>query len=80
MSDRPARNPKASDITDAEVIAAIIATRGLFGVPEWSSRFSVEGELRHFPPKVVLAKIRSMIRRRIIKGCGCGCRGDLEIP
>lgn len=32
------------------------------------------------PPKVVLAKARKLIERKVIEGCGCGCRGDFEIP
>lgn len=32
------------------------------------------------PPKVVLAKAKKLIERKVIEGCGCGCRGDFEIP
>lgn len=28
------------------------------------------------PRKVILAKARALIRRGVIDGCGCGCRGD----
>lgn len=31
------------------------------------------------PEKLVLAKMRQMIRRRVVDGCTCGCRGDFEI-
>lgn len=31
------------------------------------------------PPKLVLAKMRMMIRRKIVDGCPCGCRGDFVI-
>lgn len=31
------------------------------------------------PPKVVLAKANRLIRRGVIDGCGCGCRGDFKI-
>lgn len=31
------------------------------------------------PAKVVLAKLDSMIRRGLIEGCACGCRGDFKI-
>jgi hypothetical protein len=30
------------------------------------------------PSKVVLAKARRLINRKVIKGCDCGCRGDFE--
>lgn len=31
------------------------------------------------PEKLVLAKMRQMIRRGVVDGCPCGCRGDFEI-
>lgn len=32
------------------------------------------------PVKVVRAKARSLIRRGVIAGCACGCRGDFRRP
>lgn len=32
------------------------------------------------PDKLALAKMRSMIRRGLIQGCPCGCRGDFRLP
>ena len=31
------------------------------------------------PPKLALAKMRMMIRRGVVDGCTCGCRGDFVI-
>lgn len=31
------------------------------------------------PAKVALAKMRSLIKRGLVSGCPCGCRGDFEI-
>lgn len=31
------------------------------------------------PSKVCLAKMRGLIRRGHVSGCGCGCRGDFEL-
>jgi hypothetical protein len=31
------------------------------------------------PEKLVLAKMRQMIRRGVVDGCPCGCRGDFVI-
>ena len=31
------------------------------------------------PAKLALAKMGSMIRKGIVTGCPCGCRGDFEI-
>lgn len=30
------------------------------------------------PQKVVLAKARKLIKRGLVSGCACGCRGDFE--
>lgn len=82
---------KASDITDSAFIDAVLyccavrkmaATRWdvtavLAGHPE-----DVGGGSRDYPDmpwKVVLAKARSLIRRGLIDGCSCGCRGDFEV-
>ena len=32
------------------------------------------------PEKVALAKMRSLIKRGLVDGCPCGCRGDFELP
>ena len=29
--------------------------------------------------KLVLSKLRSMVRRKILDGCTCGCRGDFTL-
>lgn len=31
------------------------------------------------PPKMALSKMNSLIRRGLVSGCPCGCRGDFEI-
>jgi hypothetical protein len=31
------------------------------------------------PEKVRLAKMRSLVKRGLVKGCPCGCRGDFHI-
>ena len=34
---------------------------------------------REVPEKLVLGKMRVLIRRGLVDGCPCGCRGDFEI-
>lgn len=70
---------QAKDISDKVALAALSKARGLHGVPRWSSLSDVQAALAQFPPKVVLAKLRSMVKRRVISGCACGCRGDFEL-
>ncbi len=31
------------------------------------------------PAKVVLAKANQLIKRKLLDGCGCGCRGDFHV-
>lgn len=31
------------------------------------------------PPKVGLAKMKAMIKKKLVDGCACGCRGDFVI-
>jgi hypothetical protein len=31
------------------------------------------------PKNLVLAKMRNLIKRGLVQGCACGCRGDFEI-
>jgi hypothetical protein len=31
------------------------------------------------PPKVIQAKLRGMVKRGLIDGCACGCRGDFKV-
>lgn len=31
------------------------------------------------PTRVLQAKMRSLIKRKLVDGCGCGCRGDYTI-
>ncbi len=32
------------------------------------------------PAKLGLAKMRKLIKRKLVAGCACGCRGDFRIP
>ena len=78
---------QAKDIADAAALDAVRAVRGR-GIPEeaksWAGQsatlWDVQAELAGFPPKVVQRKLGSMVRRGILKGCACGCRGDFELP
>lgn len=70
---------QAKNVSDTQVLDAMAATRGRNGVPRWSTLWDVQEGLASVPPKVVLAKLRSMIKRKVIGGCACGCRGDFEV-
>lgn len=31
------------------------------------------------PEKLLLARLRAMVRKGLVTGCGCGCRGDWSV-
>lgn len=43
---------------------------------EWNVRDAMPPAI---PPKLAIAKMRMMIRRGVVDGCPCGCRGDFVI-
>ena len=70
---------KAADISDDAIYLNIIEQYrerkcGLANV------WDVFRAFPQFPEKVVMAKIRQMIAKGRLIGCGCGCRGDLLFP
>lgn len=83
---------KAADITDEAFIAAVLfccAERGMSWAMRWDVAAVLAGhpqdlkgalpDYPNMPWKVVLAKARKLIRRKLIDGCDCGCRGDFEV-
>lgn len=79
---------KTSDIPDGPILELLAAFHDKWRGTRWMMRFSEEhaGEasiLPAFPPdtpeKLVLSKMRKLMRRGLIDGCPCGCRGDYRI-
>jgi hypothetical protein len=66
---------QAKHIPDAAVLEVI--DRVARKERRWTHTWDLD-EALDFPPKVILAKAASMIRRGVITGCSCGCRGDFE--
>lgn len=78
----------ARDIPDEAFLDAVRrARKGISGATRWDvgsalaglpvpTDFSAEPPI---PEKVVLAKARRLIKRGLIDGCCCGCRGDFRI-
>lgn len=68
---------QAKDISDAEMLGAvvldIIARNSMLGAA-WST--ICERSFPDVPEKVVRAKLRSLTKRGLLRGCTCGCRGD----
>jgi hypothetical protein len=70
---------KAADVSDAVFLAYVdehaAAHPEMMGAIYW-----VMAEELKLPAKIVLAKARSLIKRGLIEGCCCGCRGDFRRP
>lgn len=66
---------QAKHVTDAEVMTALEASRSSSGS---STIWDVEKLLSTFPVKIVRAKLQALVRRKVIDGCTCGCRGDFR--
>ena len=69
---------QAKDITDDAFLEAMEEARRQSPCT-MVNRWDV-GRILAAPDKVVLAKARTLIRRGVIRGCWCGCRGDFELP
>lgn len=84
---------KCKDIAEEPILRYLAGeTDGYAGWPAkgWGNRFVDDdgkpavGSILNamppgIPPKLGLAKAGMMIRRGLITGCTCGCRGDFEI-
>lgn len=94
MPPLPLRPTKCSDIPDGLFLAAVdqaAALRGfsvafvwdvavvLAGHPELvGTSLATSDDGPGLPDPLVRAKARKLIRRGLLDGCWCGCRGDFE--
>lgn len=70
----------AKDIPDVEMLQAVENARLAFG-GAWAVR-NRDLDPKHFPDipmKVCQAKRRQLIKRGLMDGCTCGCRGDFTL-
>lgn len=72
---------QCKDIPDEPILRFLAKQPGV-----WHNWFGDEykNSVTHAMPsnttaKLVLAKMRQMIRRGVVSGCPCGCRGDFKI-
>lgn len=90
---RPKRKRiQAKDLPDRDVLALVLAIsmgekpRQYPDIPmrkgptEWVFTSDLALHLsEHIPWKVVLAKLRALVKRKLLDGCACGCRGDFWV-
>lgn len=74
---------QAKDIPDRPILAFVAENGGIgchWFVPEGTTSRSVLCAMPPgTPPKLALAKMKGLMRRGLVGGCGCGCRGDFEL-
>jgi hypothetical protein len=74
---------KCSNIPDQPILD-FLADHGGIGC-NWfeGNERSVANAMPNLPvegrSKLVLAKMRSLIKKGLVSGCACGCRGDFEL-
>lgn len=68
---------KAADISDTAALGAVSDIKQQTGT--WANTDQVAAYFPAFPIKVVHAKLRRLLKRGLVSGCPCGCRGDWEV-
>ncbi len=78
------KDVQAKNIADSTVIALVESGMRSLGELQAALAAPRHGEdcwdcTPAFPPKVVQAKLRAMVKRGVLSGCACGCRGDFQL-
>lgn len=71
---------QCKDIPDQPILQLLAKNPGVWH--NWY--FADEKDVRkampaNTPEKLIIGKMRMLMRRGLVDGCGCGCRGDFEI-
>jgi hypothetical protein len=73
--------PQCKDIPDRPILEFLESLNGQWG--NWFEAGYPASVRNAMPPgtpdKLVLGKMRMLIRRGLVDGCPCGCRGDFVI-
>lgn len=77
---------QAKDLDDRTVLAVVqrLAARTIegnnYGPPFWVFTWDLEKELGlENTGRLLLAKCEALIKKGLLDGCTCGCRGDFEL-
>lgn len=71
---------KTADVPDFEVLAFVNQYGGIgCNCSPHPEKRSVMNAMPGIPRKLALSKMRSLIKRGLVSGCACGCRGDFEL-
>jgi len=58
----------------------VLCTWGVQLEPQEGTMPSVGQVMLGIPPKLQLAKMSQMIKKGLVDGCACGCRGEFCLP
>ena len=71
---------QAKDIPEWPIIAFLAGRHGVGAHWFFNGEDSVRSVIPEgTPDKVLLAKMRALIKRGLVDGCCCGCRGDFAL-
>jgi hypothetical protein len=71
---------QCKDIPDEPILSFLLKHRGQWCNWCFENEKNVSLAMpKDTPPKLKLAKMKNLIRRGLVSGCDCGCRGDFEI-
>ena len=71
---------QCKDIPDRPIIEMLAKNPGQWHNWYFRDQFDVTAAMpANTPEKLVIAKMRMLMRRELVDGCDCGCRGDFEI-
>ena len=68
---------KAADLDDTQMLRTVEALCVEHGM--WTMTTLVAERYPDAPYKVVAAKLSKLLKRGLLSGCDCGCRGDWEL-
>jgi hypothetical protein len=71
---------KCKDIPDIPILEFLARNTTVFHTwRDWGERDVKRAMPAGTPEKLALAKMRQLIKRKLVNGCACGCRGDFHI-
>lgn len=70
---------QCKDICDVPILRLLTTVEVPATTAEGYAHSILHGMPAGVPPKLVRAKMDSLIRRKLVNGCACGCRGDFTL-
>lgn len=75
---------QTKDVPDIPVLRFLDSLKSDVGTWFENDRELFENSVQHGmppgrPPKIALSKMASLIKRGLVAGCACGCRGDFVL-